>query len=203
MNTKEISDINAAVAQLIAIINNEHCKRINRSNVIGYIGELLIRRKLLEEGIASKNIEHKGNQTAYDLLFNETIRIDVKTSTLKSEAKGLPNYWGWALKFRKAYTITVKRKRTYPTHYICIALTKDYAVENYYIIKYSELNKFPVSGIAQFKNVEHGYIVLEKPDDILNGKNENFNSFIKICEELTGNAVNILKPNQNLSKVLV
>ncbi len=126
---------------------------MNKSTVKGYLGELYVKRKIESEikGTSWK-IEHRGNQSGFDLLLNENIRIDVKLSTLKCEFNKKIMHWGWALQFDRTENI----KWDYA---ICVALNKKYVPGSYYIINHNDCEDFP-RGPGQFKNVSHGFGLL-------------------------------------------
>lgn len=198
------AEIDESIRDLIKIVNNVYCKRMNRSNIIGYLGELLILKKFMQEVENRNCIVHKGNQSSYDLSILDTYFIDVKTSTLKSEAKGLPDYWGWALKFDRGIVKPTSSKRKEPTHFICVALTENFDVKNYYVIKYSDLSLFPGSGIKQFKNVQHGYIVPEKKFENFENLDIDFVNYVNNCMKLNESKIILkLEPNQSLFSALV
>ena len=137
------------------MLTDKNLEHMNLSSVKGFYGELLLKQKLENEGLS---VTHRGKQSGYDLEFklskkDHPTKIDVKTSLLKNEIDGDLYNWGWALKSKN-------KKKINCTHFCCIALDKKYRVNKYYIIQKKNLDKFPKSGIQQFKNVERGLVIL-------------------------------------------
>jgi hypothetical protein len=78
--------ITRTIKLLRKIILDKNCERMNKSTVVGFLGELIVREELERANI---KVEHCGNQTGYDLVIGQDkgIKIDVKTSRLKDEYK--------------------------------------------------------------------------------------------------------------------
>ncbi|MBM4295324.1 MAG: hypothetical protein FJ126_10555 [Deltaproteobacteria bacterium] len=153
------------------------------STIKGYLGELIVKPKLLEEGLTTISL---GNQSGYDLEYND-IKIDVKLSCLKNEFKLDNNYWGWALKHQN------KKKDIKATHLICVALTETYDVNAFYVISANNINGFP-QGIKQFSKVEHGFgVYLSDPSEI---KDEDIRLFFDNSMKLLHNNVFVIKVNE-------
>jgi hypothetical protein len=144
-----MAKIKKTIALLKGIINDPVCEKMNRSNIKGYLGELLVRSKLEQEKC---EVLPKGNQSGYDLEFDD-IRIDVKTSTYKEEMADFPRYWGWALRHEN------KKRGISCTHFVCVALNPDLSVKNYYVINAKLVKEFP-GGFKQFRNVVNGFGIL-------------------------------------------
>jgi len=142
-----MKNINRTINLLKEIIKDENCRHMNLSTIKGYLGELIVKAKLESEGCM---VKQKGNQCGYDLDF-ENIKIDVKTSSLKEETPGKLG-WGWALKQKS------KKRRLSCTHFVCLALDKNYNEKSFYIIKKEDIRKFP-SNSKRFKNVEYRFDV--------------------------------------------
>jgi len=174
------------------VLKDENCRRMNRSTVIGFLGELLIKEKLEYEGCG--NLEFLGNQSGYDLR-NGNIKIDVKCSTLKNEIKkGFGKYWGWAL-------VTESKKRHIScTHFICVALDDDYQVAAYYVISSKDVTGFH-SGVGQFGGVKHGFVVGNKIN--LKVFPTDWRNYFKVSKKLisAGKAIYVSK-NGSLLRVL-
>lgn len=183
-----MKNIRKTIKKLQAIIADPNCARMNKSNVIGYLGELIVKSKLEEEGL---QVDHKGNHSNYDLeveIKGEIVKIDVKTSTLKDENKQGVKYWGWSL-------LTKGKKRDLTcTHFICLGLNEKLEVENYYIVKKDDLKHFP-EGVGQFKNIQAGFRIFPaKPKEI---KNTTWKDFHDLSEKLLKNKI-ILKKRENV-----
>jgi hypothetical protein len=147
-----MANIDKTIRCLKEIINDPNCKYMNLSNVKGYLGELLVLKKLEREG---KKIRQKGNQSGYDLeLVGENVRIDVKFSNYKGEIRKFPKYWGWALKHGN------KKKGITCTHFVCVAANENLEAKEFYVIKKEHLKKFPKSEMKQFKRVVNGFVLL-------------------------------------------
>src|SRR5664279_3675414 len=100
---------------------------MNLSTVRGFIGELLVKKRLHDDGIP--DVEHLGKAKAVDLRFpanGQQITIDVKTSMLKAEFGGSARNWGWAL--------TRGDKTPSVTHFVCVALSESLDVERLFVI---------------------------------------------------------------------
>jgi len=187
-----MSALRNTIKLLENVINDPNCGRMNLSTVKGFLGELLVKEKLGKEG---KKVEHKGNQSGYDLEF-DNIKIDVKFSALKREVAYLPECWGWALKHAS------KKKPINFTHFICVAATRDnHSIDAFYVIKASDIKKFP-RGSGQFKSVKNAFSVL--PNQILpEFENPDWEKQFKISLELLKNGtVKKVKLNQKLIKYL-
>jgi UDP-N-acetylglucosamine transferase subunit ALG13 len=85
--------ITKTIDLLRKVILDGNCERMNKSTVIGFLGELIVKEQLEKAGII---VEHCGNQTGYDLSIGEGngIKIDVKTSRLKDEFSCGCKHWG-------------------------------------------------------------------------------------------------------------
>ncbi len=124
-----MSSINETITLLKTIILDENCKRMNKSEVKGYLGELIVLKKLQNEGF---KLEHRGNQSGVDIIANNFL-IDVKTSTLKDDGYGI-DVWGWALK-RKDKDVKFSTA-------ICVALDEKLDVVRYYCIYRENVESF-------------------------------------------------------------
>src|ERR1700724_1160231 len=114
-----MTPINETIQRLKLIIKDENCARMNQSTVKGYLGELLVKAKLESEGL---KLFHQGNQTGHDLEYtndNQSVKIDVKCSSQKSEFDKVAPNWGWALQHEN------KTKPITCTHFVCLALDKE------------------------------------------------------------------------------
>ena len=163
-----------SIELLKRVINDPMCERMNLSTVKGYLGELWIHLFLIAAGL---NPDHRGNQSGYDLGFS-TCRIDVKTSTLKREVKNVSGYWGWALRHKN------KQKEISCTHFVCVALTKNLNPKKLYVIKNSDLEKFPHSAMGQFKNVRNGFVIFPRNCDYSLLHDELLRDYFHTCNEL-------------------
>ena len=73
-----MNKISKSIKLLQRVIRDSNCGRMNLSTVKGYLGELLVKNKLEQEGF---KVDHAGNQSGYDLRIGGA-KIDVKFSTL-------------------------------------------------------------------------------------------------------------------------
>lgn len=149
---------------------------MNKSTIKGYLGELIVKRKLMKEGIPTNSL---GNQSGYDLEYkDDKIKIDVKLSLLKNEFKLNSYYWGWALKHES-------KKEIKATHFVCVALNNNYEVEAFYVINAKNwrerATEFP-EGIKQFSKVERGFGIY--PSNLAEIKDPNIKDFFNKSETL-------------------
>ncbi len=190
-----LAKLDAAIKRLKGVINDPFCKNMNLSNVKGYLGELIVYKKLISEGF---QVIQKGNQSAYDIeIPSKRIKIDVKLSTIKSEVKNCPNYWGWALKFER------RKKPVNCTHFICVSLDEELNPLNYYVIRNEHLLLFPKSAIPQFKNVAHGFVLLTDAKRHMSIIDVKVKGYFDTCATLlAGGHVQKVKASNKLSKWL-
>ncbi len=159
------------IQRLIEIINDPNCARMNCSAVKGYLGELLIKKKLENEGLI---VQHHGNQGGFDLSFRSggnDFRIDVKTSLLKNESNETFDYWGWALLHEN------KKKKIKATHIVCLACRKNCSPKFFIVIPIDKVSKFP-NGMKQFSKVKHGLRITETKN------NYRKDNFIRQCRSV-------------------
>jgi|SRR3990172_10586184 len=171
-----IDTIDESIILLKKVILDKNCVNMNLSNIKGYLGELLVAKKLSNY---TKNVFLIGNQSGYDIELPDTgIKIDVKYSTIKSEIKNCPKYWGWALKQKS------KKRQIKCSHFVCVAANDNFDVEAFYVIKKVHLNKFPKSAMRQFKNVERGFCLLHNKSMNLKIIDKSLRKYFKDCEIL-------------------
>lgn len=190
----DLRHVSRTIATLRKIIIDPNCAQMNRSNLKGYLGELLVGVKLVEEGLT---VVQRGNQAGYDLQF-KSIKIDVKCSTLKTEVSNCPPYWGWALKQKS------KTKEITCTDFICVALAEpSLEVQAYYVIKAKDLWRFPPSAMMQFKNVEKGCVLLENDSDEEKIARQDIRNYFTICRQLMiSGIVRKVEPEESLVHML-
>lgn len=138
------------ITNLRAVISDPNCRSMNQSTVKGFLGEILVREKLVSEGV---EVIHMGNQKGYDLLIPSSspeIRIDVKTSAAHLIEATLHKTWGWALHS------TSKKRPISCTHFVCIALDTELFPFAYYVIESSSVAQFPAAA-GQFKSVTNAF----------------------------------------------
>jgi len=143
---------------------------MNLSTVKGYLGELLVKDHLEDEGLP---VEHLGNQSGYDLQFEnlgKIVKIDVKFSVLKYEYDVEHENWGWALLHQN------KKRESSCTHIVCVAVDDEYDVVNYYVVPRANVRLFPSSG-GRFSRVSHGFLLFR--DDDLRVAHESWASLYK------------------------
>ncbi|UMR32902.1 hypothetical protein MJ904_12480 [Massilia sp. MB5] len=145
-----------AIDLLTQIIQLPACRKMNLSNVKGYLGELFVKERLESEG---QIVEHVGNQSGFDLRFAHgkcDIRIDVKMSLLKDEFSWDFKYWGWALKQES------KKKPITATHFVCVGCDENLAPKALFVVRAADVTQFP-RGEKQFSKVQHGLILPPQP----------------------------------------
>jgi hypothetical protein len=131
------------IKKIISVLKDEESVRMNKSTLIGFLGELYVKNILIDEGFY---VEHKGNQSNVDLIIeSEKIKIEVKTSTIKDFDKPFPN-WNWAL---------LSKDKTNATHNICVALNEDFTLNSIYLIKSENLKLFPEPDDKRFVKLKH------------------------------------------------
>lgn len=176
-----MQNLERTIQRLRTIIFDNNCCNMNLSNIKGYMGELLVAQKLIDEG---NDIIQKGNQSGYDIeITDKAIKIDVKLSTVKTEISNCPPYWGWALKHKN------KQREISCSHFVCVAVDKKLEPLNYYIILASELHYFPRSAFGQFRNVEQGCVLLENHKQHLYIQDKNLTKYFITCRDLLDNRV--------------
>lgn len=187
--------IERTITRLKDIITDENCKKMNLSNVKGYLGELIVLDKLRKEKLS---VVQKGNQSGYDLeIIEMSIKIDVKLSTIKTEIRDCPPYWGWALKHEN------KKRDLSATHFVCVALNENLTVKDFYVINAKNLNHFPRSAIRQFGKVEKGLTILKRKKSIDLINDEKLKKYFNQCSELVENGTaKKLSKSKNLKHYL-
>ena len=189
-----MSRYSESLNQLKKVLIDPYCsKHMNCSTIKGFYGELLLAEKLEQEGLS---VTHKGNQCGYDLEYrngNKTIKIDVKSSTLKNEIKKNKDFfsWGWALKH------TNKTRPVSCTHFACIALDENYNVCKYLIINAKDLDKFPRYENTQFKNVERGLVLMQDTKNYPSDMNQALKEYFKTCKKIITNKKLVIVKNKN------
>lgn len=134
------------------LIRSPDCEKMNRSSAKGFLGELLVKKRLVSEGIPT---EHLGNQNGFDLRFVANgiiVCADVKMSMPKDEFKWGIECWGWALQHEN------KKKNPPTTHYICVGCSELLELEVLYVVPKSRVIDFP-KGIRQFSKVKHALVL--------------------------------------------
>jgi hypothetical protein len=185
------------IRNLKKIIKDPNCKHMNLSIVKGYLGELFVRKKLEQEGY---EVRQKGNQAGYDLEVNEkNITIDVKFSTYKREeevrVRGFPRFWHWCLKHQN------KKRPVSCSHIICVAADDNLDPKVYYIIESNHLDRFPKSGISQFKGVLNGFLILPDRVVVPNSTPRKLKDYISECKKLVNSGIAIkVSPNESFFK---
>lgn len=176
--TFEVAAVALAIERLQAVLRDDICSQhMNKSNVTGFLGELLVLKLLRDAG---EDVEPRGNQAGDDLVVSAlNAKLDVKCSTVKQELGDGFRHWGWAL------TSTAKKRQVTATHFVCVALDNDYALARLFVVRASEMSRFP-PGERRFKSVTHCLIV---PVDQGQERSavQGFNaSRLKSCEALLG-----------------
>lgn len=168
---------------------------MNLSTIKGFLGELLVAERLQTEGA---DVLLKGNQSGHDLeIDGGAIKIDVKLSTLKSEVKGCPNYWGWPLRFERNVD-----KDVTCTHFVCIGVNDELKPVRFYVIEAGDLTRFPQCTIPQFKKVKHGFAKLEKWESIEEVK-DSIQGYFEVSKKLVDEKIAVrVRTEDSLLSVL-
>jgi len=179
-----MNNLKYSIQLLIKILHDPNCVRMSKSTVKGFLAELYVKEKLESEGAI---VIHKGNQSGYDLLINDKIRIDVKSSTIKG-SKQFPD-WGWALRTKPLSKVSF-------THLVCVAYDKNFNAVKFVVINVNDLELFPdVKG--RFHSVKRSFSLMLDGIDYPN--NEYFNSCKKLLEK---EKVKIINESENLLELL-
>jgi hypothetical protein len=147
------------ISLLRKVIQDPNCNRMNMSTIKGYLGELIVKKRLEDAGF---EVEHQGNQSRHDLSFwvgDYEYKIDVKTSTIKDELSCGHLHWGWALKHSN------KKNKITANHFICVGLDRNYKAQRFLVIPADYVAKFP-HGIGQFNKVDHALCDFPKTFDL-------------------------------------
>lgn len=182
----------ATIDRLKDVIRDPNCASMNLGTVKGFLGELLVKEKLADEGVS---INHKGNQSGFDLEFKD-VKIDVKFSTLKEEFKHFPKFWDCALKHKNKQKISC-------THFVCVAVDENLELITFYVIKSRHLKRFP-KYLGKFKNVEHGFAVLPSTSKLPSDCPLELRKYFKKCDSLVREGIaRETKADRVLSKFIV
>lgn len=128
---------------------------MNKSTVVGFLGELIVRQRLEMEGLS---VLHKGGQCGYDLLVPSGATIDVKTSRPRVLQGTDVLHWGWALK-------SASKKRISATHFVCVELAETCEVRCFHVIQSHDLANFPPA-IGAYNGVQHTFQTYDRPQGI-------------------------------------
>lgn len=177
-------NIGQSIDLIKAVITDENCQRMNKSNLKGYLGELFVLRKLEDEGC---EVIHKGNQSGYDLLVDSNFTIDVKSSTIKG-TKSHPD-WGWALHIKTKKNINC-------SHFICVGFNENLDAEKYCVIKSENLELFP-SASGRFNSVKRSFSLM------LDGIQYPNNPYFSDCKKLVQEGkVQVIQSTEGLRSLL-
>lgn len=186
LQIKSTPNIDNTIALLRQIIQDPFCMRMNLSNVKGYLGELLVKAMLEDEGCV---VTQKGNQCGYDLEYlvhGDAIKIDVKFSN------GITN-WGWSV------VPGSKKKPISCTHFVCVAVGNDFLVRKYYVISKTNHTLLPAA-TGRF-NATHGFIVF--PDEYLpQSATPRYELFSRCNDLLSDGKIVAVNPRQSISEAI-
>ena len=146
-----VSTLKQTIKRLRAVACDLNCERMNKSNVVGFLGEVLVRQKLEMEGVS---VLHKGGQCGYDLELPNGVTIDVKTARPRLLTGTDLYHWGWALKSASKGHISA-------THFVCVELTDDCEVRGLHVIRAQDVETFPPSA-GRYSGVQHTYQTYER-----------------------------------------
>jgi hypothetical protein len=132
IKTLDLESLDITIQLLKNVIFDKNCERMNKSGVIGYLGELIVFQKLRQENYQPELL---GKQSRVDIIVNG-FTIDVKTSRMKNDGFGI-DVWGWALQRKDS---TVKYNIA-----ICLALDTELNVAGYYCIYGKYIDSFQSS----------------------------------------------------------
>lgn len=199
----ENESIDDAIDLLRRVIRSEQCARLSKSTIVGFLGEVLVKKMLRAEG---KDVDHKGNQSGIDLEYKsngQSIKIDVKTSTRKQEfLKNVDGFthWGWAMK--------KKEENKAPSHFVCVGLDVEYQVESVFVVPHQCLDNLAIAEndrMGQFKKVTHGLLLpcadLLEPESEAASQKGPVRHMDK-CRQLLGNGISRVTQDGRLSELL-
>jgi hypothetical protein len=183
--------LNETIQRLRAVILDANCQYMNKSTVVGFLGEVLVCEKLRSEGL---DVTHLGNQKGYDLQITSLtpeIRIDVKTAVGSDIQGKMIRTWGWAL------LSTTKKRPLTCTHFVCVALDCELHPFAYHVIERSRVTEFPPSA-GQFKSVIHAYAA-HHPNNPFSVGTTWYDQHDKSELLFRSGAVSLVKPGESLS----
>jgi hypothetical protein len=188
----EIMNLQVTIERLKQVILDPNCEKMNKSTVVGFLGEIMVFEKLKSEGL---EIFHKGNQAGYDLEVENGPTIDVKACTPRDEFGNDKGFWGWAL-------LSASKKRALSfSHIVCVAFSRTLDVHCFYVIKADVLQQFPPS-IKRYSKVLRCYNIFDSVDSI--PKNRKYWEPVRLgCLTAKENGyVAAVKPNESLRQKL-
>jgi hypothetical protein len=100
-----------------------------------------------------------------------------------SLVKTVPEYWGWALRHKN------KQKEISCTHFVCVALNKNLNPKKLYVIKSSDIERFPQSAIRQFKNVKNGFVIFPRNCSYSRLDDKPLRDYFRTCNKLVQKAI--------------
>lgn len=178
-NGSTLKGLDKTIATLKKILKDPNTNRMNHSTVVGFLGELVVFKKLREEGL---NCTLLGKLSGYDIHCdgrrgNRDLMIDVKSSRRKSEfsSKVKEENWGWALNHKN------KKRRLTCTHFVCVQFAEDLSTQKFYVIERENLIHFP-KGVGQFKGVTKSFVVFGKRN--VTGYNKIYENLIEKSKSL-------------------
>jgi hypothetical protein len=181
-----------SIKRLKEVICDPYCARMNKSTVVGFLGEIVVREKLSSEGLS---VNHLGNQKGYDLEIKDGPRIDVKACTRRPYFGSDVDFWGWPLLSES------KKKKICFTHIICVAFTTSLEVYAFYVIQTKNLSKFPKSS-SRFKGILRCFNVFDNVPPL--PKKSQWHDVRIGCEKaFRGRYVKVVRPEETLSKYIL
>lgn len=159
------------------------------NKLIGELGEYYVLFELARQGITG---EHIGNHGGYDILANEKMKIEVRTSLLKDEGvyvnkvKGISagdvkNY-GWRVKNR------TKNNRKKFDVLVGVALDDKFTKPKYYIFTHEEAFKVDDVTIPRFNSVQKKIHLFENLNSLKRAKKANPEFITKYEEYINRNS---------------
>lgn len=144
--------INQAIQKILTF--KKFFEKINPKlprKLVGDLGEYFVYDELKKRG---KKVELKSGQSGYDILVDDKIRVEVRTSLLKNEgifSKEI-NFWGWRIENRN------QKKNEKFDFLVCVAFDDSWKNPKFYIFSYGEaysVEEYPDKG-WRFTNVKRG-----------------------------------------------
>lgn len=132
---------------------DEHSIPPTRSFITGNVGEWLVMERLVEAGLEPV---HQSGRNKVDILLEDGCGVEVKASTWSSTYGGV---WGF--------------DRIDPDKFdnlVCVALSRDYADDEYFVFSAEEARVFPTRAASRFTSADEDHRrrtlhILEDPEE--------------------------------------
>lgn len=182
---------NGTLDKIRKVLDDPHCDRLHRGSLLGFLGELYVKTRLIEEGV---DVLHHGKHGGYDLevdIEGRPLLLDVKTSSFKDEQSQGQFHWGWGLASERDPTCT---------HFVCLGLDCAYRPKVLFVIRGESVGEFP-PGFGQFRSYSHCFTFF--PKNPRGNPGQRWYQQYQRCHLLLGdNSVSRVRSNGRLASVL-